>query len=178
MDPRNNSLTFVQGKLRIIVQKTRIGKLMNKSSAKWKAQPLAKTSHESAFGAVLWRRKTEIRVILWTQRLTFPKYCCQSFEPKADREPSWPDLMDWTIMRGSSKSSVSSTKSFDCCKPTQLSGQLWLAYFPRYWTEAPFVPCKWTQTLHLPFSTSSSSSERWAQQTFGKQKKTQMSQRF
>lgn len=61
---------------------------------------------ESVFGGVIWRSKTpEIKAIPRTQGLRFPKYYCQSPAPKALWETNWSDLMDWTIMRSSSKSS-------------------------------------------------------------------------
>lgn len=80
---------------------------MDKSTAKWKAQPLQRQAMEQAFGGVPWRSKTpEIRAIPRMQGLRFPKYCCQSPVPKAVRETKWSDLMDWTIMRGNSVSSA------------------------------------------------------------------------
>lgn len=69
---------FVQGKLEGIVKNSWIGKCTDKSSVKWKAQPLQRQTMESASGGVLWRSKTpEIRAIPRTQGLRYPKHCCQ-----------------------------------------------------------------------------------------------------
>lgn len=115
---------------------------------KVKGSALAKTSH----GICIWwsslKEKTpEIRAVPRTQGLRFPKSCCKSPAPKAFRETNWSDLMDWTIMRGSSESSAA-RRALNI--PSPQSCLVRLTFFPRYQTEAQLFPVNEPQLFAFP----------------------------